>query len=131
MSNTSYRLRVWKGEVDDVGPTRDLLDKAADELDALTMDRARALSALWQIRMAAERWTEDTPPHVFANQLVHIALSGMGVHKGLAQSLLADGVRPLEPPCVDRQYTGQHRWQRVEGSDSLTVCVSCGTTVGK
>lgn len=44
-----------------------------------------ALSALWKIRMEAERSTVDDDPNAFVTRIIHLAEGGMGGHRQEAQ----------------------------------------------
>lgn len=62
---------------------------SASEL-RLVAERDRALAALWNIRMAAERSTVDEHPSVLPNRIIALALGGMGGLKDVAQRLAAE-----------------------------------------
>lgn len=63
----------------------------------LQEERDRALAALWEIRMAAERATTDQPVWQLPNTIARLALGGMGRNRSEAQALAADRRRATAP----------------------------------
>lgn len=53
-------------------------------------DRERALAALWEIRMAAERWSTDESPRSFCTTIIMLAEAGMAGVRREAQDLAAE-----------------------------------------